>query len=149
FVGKRISLPSQTVDQRQIAADLPVVPRVQRVGLHSQSVWIPELVYLARGVWQPQQKIGPRVESNVSRSRTVLKPCRVAIEYERASNRLESPALRLKVIQLLVLVVESKTHRVRASQPRDVGSGYVLIVPEQKRIPGVWVSKIRPRAAEL
>ena len=48
------------------------------------------------------------------------------------------------MIQLLVLIVEPETERVRSLQPRKIRNGQILVVTKQKRVSSVGVSEIGP-----
>src|SRR5262249_27443820 len=93
------ALPAQSVGQRQAAANLPVIARVKSVLLPINRVRVAKLVDLARGGRESQQEIRPAMKllALSDAACVTLQACGVAAESERASHRLECPALRLEV----------------------------------------------------
>ena len=130
FSRERVTLPAQSVTEGDAAIDLPMVSRVDSVRLHVNRIWIAQLIDLAGGTWQTEQEIRPAVESAIGRSRIALTARGGAIESEGAPHRLECAALRLKVVELLILVIDAKAKIMRAFQPAQVARDEILIVSE-------------------
>ena len=168
FIWKWITFPAQTISERQVTVNLPVVSSVDRIGKHPQRVWIPKLRNFAgtrTSGRQSEKERCPTIEPVCSRRRTgetqtfTLRLCcarratlerrRVAIEYECTARRLKGSTLWLEVINLLVLIVDSKAVVVRPFQPGYISRNQILVITKQERTARVGVTQIRPIAVKL
>src|SRR6266480_1523127 len=66
----------------------------------------------------------------------------LALTALNAAGRLESSALRLKVVDAAATVLESKTQIVASFCPNEVGIKDVLVVAEEKWVPGIGISHV-------
>ena len=113
-----------------------MISEVERIGQHPQGIRISELINLSGCGRLPEQKVCPRVQLRTlcHRSCIALLARGIATEGKRAAHGLERSTLWLEVIELLILVVNSKAKIVCALQPRHVAGKQKLIVAEQEGV---------------
>src|SRR5215831_5330847 len=137
--GERIALPSQPVGHGKGGKHLELVAGIQRPLVEPDCVRVLVLDRLPRSRRQPQNEC----REIVVRERVEPIECGNArAELEAAASGLEGSALRLEMIDVGLVELDSKTQPVLPLSPAQVGIADILVIPEQKRITGVGIPHV-------
>ena len=127
-----------------------MITSIDSIGCKVDGVRSSELIYFTGLVWQPKQKIYPTIKSGIEsrlgsgRGGQSLLTSRVSIKNKGPANGLEGSALRLKMIDPLLQIIQAKSHTMRTLCPGKIYSLSKLLVVEIKWISGIRISHVRP-----
>src|SRR5262245_3649741 len=128
-----------------------MVACVESVLLPPYRVWIAKLVYFTCLRRQAKQKVRPTMKELAVREagRVTLQASDIAAEPETSAHGLERAALRLKVIELGIHIIDAKPERVCTLHPGQVRRSDELVITKLKWVSRIIVADIGPPSVDL
>src|SRR5215469_12311600 len=152
---KRIILPAQAIVESELTGDLPLVARVEGVIRKTEGVGVIDLGDFAQPEWVTQQELRPGIGGHavgvgddatgaqILSIHLVAQGSQVTVEPESPARCAEGSALRLEVVQSVMVILESKAQVVRPLHFTEIDGGSVLVIPEEEGAAGTRIAHVR------